>query len=415
MEIVPMWFVALKHIFSRKSQTLLTFLAIMLGAAGYVIFSGIQLGFQQFMIDRLIERSGQISITARNEFITTENVKGIFFKGALVKWVNTPSGRRSYTELTSASAWYRRLRQSSEVEAFAPQLSKDVTVGHGTFTQNVSLVGIDPVKQAMVTNIEDDITSGTLISINGGNALILIGERLMKFLGAKVNDSINVSLADGSVIPMKIIGTFNTGDHRIDERTIYSSLSSVQHATGMIGKITQIVIKIKNFERAAEVATQWSRLSRDTVESWDQANADRLSMMSTQDMVRNITTIAFVVIVAFGIYNILNMVVNHKKRDIAILRSIGYDEGDTVFLFLIQGVLLGVVGALTGLIVGYVVCLYIETIKIPMGHYHMMISWDVMIYVKGFLLVVGASLIASYFPARMAGRLSPIDIIRGTI
>lgn len=410
-----MWFVALKHIFSRKSQTLLTFLAIMLGAAGYVIFSGIQLGFQQFMTERLIERSGHISITARNEFITTETVKGIFFKGALVKWVNTPSGRRFYTELTSASAWYRRLRGNREVEAFAPQLSKDVTVGHGTFTQNVALVGIDPVRQAMVTNIEEDITSGSLISINNGNALILIGERLMKFLGAKVDDSITVSLADGSVLPMKIVGTFDTGDRRMDERTIYASLSSVQHAAGMIGKVTKIVIKVKDFERAAEVATGWNRLSRDTVESWDQENADRLSMMSTQDMVRNITTIAFVVIVAFGIYNILNMVVNHKKRDIAILRSIGYDEGDTVFLFLIQGVLIGIVGAFIGLIVGYIACSYIETIKLPFGRLHMMVSWDPLIYVKGFILVVGASLIASYFPARMAGRLSPIDIIRGTI
>ncbi len=410
-----MWFVALKHIFSRKSQTLLTFLAIMLGAAGYVIFSGIQLGFQQFMIDRLVERSGHISITARNEFITTETVRGLFFKGAPVRWVNKPSGRRFYTELTSASEWYRRLKVNRELEAYAPQLTQDVTVSHGTFTQNVALVGIDPVRQAMVTNIEDDITEGTLTALNGGNALILIGERLMKFLGAKVDDSITVSLADGSVLPMKIIGTFDTGDRRVDERTIYASLSSVQHATGMIGKVTKIVIKINDFERAAEVATDWNRLSRDTVESWDQANADRLSMMSTQDMVRNITTFAFIVIVAFGIYNILNMVVNHKKRDIAILRSIGYDQGDTVFLFLVQGVLIGIVGAFTGLLVGYIGCSYIETIKLPFGRLHMMISWDPLIYVKGFILVVGASLIASYFPARMAGRLSPIDIIRGTI
>ena len=91
-----MWFMAIKHLFSRKSQTFLTFLAILLGAGGYVVFSGMQLGFQEFMIDRLIERSGHITITTRNEFITAENIKGYFFPGAYIRWMNAPSGRRSY-------------------------------------------------------------------------------------------------------------------------------------------------------------------------------------------------------------------------------------------------------------------------------------------------------------------------------
>ena len=211
----------------------------------------------------------------------------------------------------------------------------------------------------------------------------------------------------------KIIGTFNTGDRRSDERIIYGSLSTVQKATSSPGEITTIIVKIKEFGRAAEIATEWSTMSRDRVESWDQLNQDHLSMMSTQDVVRVVTTSAFIVIVAFGIYNILNMVVNHKKRDIAILRSIGFDEKETSFLFLIQGVLIGLAGGVAGLIIGFSACLYIETIKIPMGRQHMMISWDIMIYIKGFLLVFGASIIASFFPARAAGRLSPIEIIRG--
>jgi lipoprotein-releasing system permease protein len=212
---------------------------------------------------------------------------------------------------------------------------------------------------------------------------------------------------------MKIIGTFNSGDRRSDERNIYASLITVQKATSSPGEVTSIIVKIKEFSRAAEIATEWSTLSRDRVESWDQLNSDHLSMMSTQDVVRLVTTSAFIVIVAFGIYNILNMVVNHKKRDIAILRSIGFDEKDTSFLFLVQGILIGLAGGLSGLLIGFVACLYIETIQIPMGRQHMMISWDIMIYVKAFVLVFGASIIASFFPARAAGRLSPIEIIRG--
>lgn len=415
-----MWFVALKHLFARKSQTLLTLLAIVLGACGYVVFSGIQLGFQQHMTGMLIERTGHISILPRNEFITANTIKGIFFKDENLRWLNIPSGRRSHDKLSSAGQWYKILRKSSDVVAFAPQISKDVILSNGSFTQNVGIVGIDPEKQMEVTNIGDDITSGNLRELNNGNSLIFIGERLMKFLGARVNDTIQVSTSKGIITPMKIIGTFNTGSRRSDERTAYASISTVQRATDSIGEISTIVVKVNDYKQAAEIATGWNRKSSDLVESWDQLSADHLSMMSTQDMVRNVTTIAFIVIVAFGIYNILNMVVTHKMRDIAILRSIGFNQEEIVFLFLVQGVLLGVLGGIIGLICGYLGCMYVETIQISggpgaVGKRHMMISWDIMIYLKAFILVASASAVASYFPARTAGKLSPIEIIRGTI
>jgi lipoprotein-releasing system permease protein len=268
--------------------------------------------------------------------------------------------------------------------------------------------------QTTVTSIGDDITYGDLNSLNNGISVIFTGERLLEILGIKLNDTINISTSDGTVTPMKVIGTFNTGDRRGDERTIYASMTTVQKLAGIPGEVSSIVVKIKEFNRAAEIATEWNTVSRDRVESWDQLNSDSLSMMSTQDTVRLVTTSAFIIIVAFGIYNILNMVVNHKKKDIAILRSIGFDQKDTTFLFLIQGILIGFAGGVIGLIVGYLFCKYIETMNIPMGRRNMMISWDTAIYIKAFVLVFSASILASFFPARSAGKLSPIEIIRGS-
>jgi len=393
---------------------MLTFLAIVLGAGGYVVFSGMQLGFQQYMVDRLIERSGHINISPRDEFITAESLDGVFFKGSGVRWLNRPSGRRSSSRLTGAASWYRMLDSNSDVVAYSPQIDEQVIVSRGNYTGTVSLVGIDPDKFLSVTNFASDITSGSLSSLGGGSSVVFMGEILMEYMGVKLNDSINVSTSDGRVTPMKIVGTFDTGEHFVDRRTLYASTATVQRILGVSGEISEIIVKVKDFSAAADIATSWDALSSDNVESWDQLNKDRLSMMNTQDVVRNVTTTTFILIVAFGIYNILNMVVNHKKRDIAILRSIGYDSNDTVFLFLIQGVIIGITGGLAGLLLGYISCSYLETLKIPMGRHRMIISWDYMIYVKGFSLVVGASIIASFFPARTAGRLSPIEIIRGS-
>ncbi|HPP94257.1 MAG TPA: ABC transporter permease [Spirochaetota bacterium] len=408
-----MWFLALKHIVSRKSQSILTLLAIVFGAAGYIVLSGIQIGFQNYMISNLIERSGHIIVTPKDEFIDEDSVNKIFAGDKNYIWLNKPSGRRSNTGLTQTSKWYKKLSQDPEVSGYSPTITQEAIASRGGFKQTVNLVGIDPIKHKKTTTFHEDITYGSLESLNNGLSVILVGERLLLLLGVKVNDTINISTANGNVIPMKIIGTFDTGEIHSDVRTIYASLATVQNVAGTPGKIDSIIIKIKNYSKAADVATKWNMESSDTVESWDQRYKSRLEMMKTQDTIRNITTISFIIIIAFGIYNILNMAVNHKTKDIAILRSIGFNQNDTVFLFLIQGALLGLIGGILGVSAGFGICKLLESMKIQMGPRTMTIAWDIAIYLKAFFLVTFSALIASYFPAKAAGKLSPIEIIRG--
>jgi len=408
-----MWFLALKHIVSRKSQSILTLLAIVFGAAGYIVLSGIQIGFQNYMISNLIERSGHIIVTPKDEFIDEDSVNKIFAGDKNYVWLNKPSGRRSNTGLTQTSKWYKKLSQDPEVSGYSPTITQEAIASRGGFKQTVNLVGIDPIKHKKTTTFHEDITYGSLESLNNGLSVILVGERLLLLLGVKVNDTINISTANGNVIPMKIIGTFDTGEMYSDVRTIYASLATVQNVAGTPGKIDSIIIKIKNYSKAADVATKWNMESSDTVESWDQRYKSRLEMMKTQDTIRNITTISFIIIIAFGIYNILNMAVNHKTKDIAILRSIGFNQNDTVFLFLIQGALLGLIGGILGVSAGFGICKLLESMKIQMGPRTMTIAWDIAIYLKAFFLVTFSALIASYFPAKAAGKLSPIEIIRG--
>ncbi|HON16039.1 MAG TPA: ABC transporter permease [Spirochaetota bacterium] len=408
-----MWFLALKHIVSRKSQSILTLLAIVFGAAGYIVLSGIQIGFQNYMISNLIERSGHIIVTPKDEFIDEDSVNKIFAGDKNYVWLNKPSGRRSNTGLTQISKWYKKLSQDPEVSGYSPTITQEAIASRGGFKQTVNLVGIDPIKHKKTTTFHEDITYGSLESLNNGLSVILVGERLLLLLGVKVNDTINISTANGNVIPMKIIGTFDTGEIHSDVRTIYASLATVQNVAGTPRKIDSIIIKIKNYSKAADVATKWNMESSDTVESWDQRYKSRLEMMKTQDTIRNITTISFIIIIAFGIYNILNMAVNHKTKDIAILRSIGFNQNDTVFLFLIQGALLGLIGGILGVSAGFGICKLLESMKIQMGPRTMTIAWDIAIYLKAFFLVTFSALIASYFPAKAAGKLSPIEIIRG--
>ena len=123
------------------------------------------------------------------------------------------------------------------------------------------------------------------------------------------------------------------------------------------------------------------------------------------------------IVAGFGIYNILNMTVNQKRQDIAILRALGYDTFDVVMLFFSQGLMVGIIGAFFGLICGYIFCLWLQTIPFmrvtpsnPQGHLHIALS--VSIYVQALGLALLSASIASILPARAAGKLTPIDIIR---
>jgi len=407
-----MFELAVKYIFSRKLQSLLMLIGVAFGCGGYIVFTSIQTGFQNFLKERLIENNGHITIRSREDYITPDSLAGVFFEGKRIYWITEPSGKRSHDYLQSAWYWQKLLEKLPYVVASTRRIEATTTCSRASFSRSISLRGVDPVNEPKVTNIAEDIIEGKLQMLSSGNNMVIAGVELLKFLGAKVNDTINIINPDGHVYPVKVVGIYSSGDRRNDESLVLGSITTVQNILESPGKITKIVVKTIDANKAAVFAQKLSQYSYDKVESWDQANVNFLSMTKQQSLIRQITMFTFILVVSFGIYNVLNMMVHQKQREIAILRSIGYTSGDTVMLFLLQGALISIAGGIIGLIIGYVACSYIETIKLP-GR-PMMVAWDVSIYMWGFVLVVTSALLASFLPAKNAGKLSPIEIIRRT-
>jgi lipoprotein-releasing system permease protein len=127
-------------------------------------------------------------------------------------------------------------------------------------------------------------------------------------------------------------------------------------------------------------------------------------------------TVSILIVAGFGIYNILNMSVTQKRREIAILRSIGYEPLDILRLFFVQGLILGALGGLIGIALGYGLCSYLATIQVSparmIGSGTTMMSFAPKIYLRAFFLAFGSAGLAGLLPARSAGKLTPIDIIR---
>lgn len=413
-----MLFLALRHLVSRKKQTTLTLLGIVFGSAAFVAISGFMLGFQYFLLDQLINNDAHIRISAREDRVdgrvATNDLYGKPSSPSVV-WVVEPSGTRTSPKIENPRGWDEVLSGDPRVEAYSPQFSTQVLFISGVVSATGRLIGSEPDLQRRVTNIENYIKTGRFLDLAAGGNRVIVGKGLLKKLGAGDGSTIFVSTGRTQT-PFKVIGTFDTGNRQLDESTAFASLVDTQRLSGHQNEINNIAIRLFDFNRAREIAHDWQAISVDRVESWDEINASFLNVFQIQDATRYLMIGIILLVAGFGIYNILNVVVSQKKREIAILRSIGYEQSDILKLFFYQGLILGIAGSAIGLVMGYISCLALEQVEFgggPMGGgAAMKVSFDKMIYIRAFLFGSFSAAIASILPARSAGKLTPIDIIR---
>lgn len=413
-----MWFLAIRHILSRKKQTLLVLMSITLGAMAYIVISGMMLGFHDYIINQLINNDAHVRISAREDYLQATQFDKTFFKHiAFVHWTVPPSGRRDNLRIAHPAAWYKRLDNDPDVAAYSPQLITKVIMRRGKVTESASLVGVEPQKQMQVTTVKKYMLAGQFSDLAQGGNRIVLGAGLLNNLGARVNETILVSSATSAAAkPFKIVGAYRFGIKAIDNIYAYTPLAQAQKVNHSPGQISDIAIRLNDVKQAQTIAALWGNLGSDKVQSWQQANENVLSVFRTQDIIRNFMTISILIVAGFGIYNILNILVNEKKREIAILRSIGYTPRDISKMFLYHGFILGLLGGLLGVMFGYLACRYIATLPLVNDEIGrgstMLVSFQMAIYYQGYALALVSAIVASILPARSAGKLSPMQIIR---
>lgn len=413
-----MIFLAIRYLLERRKQTIFTLLGVFLGTMAYVGVSGFFKGFQTYMVQQLVDNTAQIHIQARQDILTDHKLDEAFYYKIYkhIFWVSPPSGLLGYMEVQNPQAWYERLRADHRVEAFSPIITAPVLFTLSKNSVSASLVGCDPLQQSKVTSIANYMVEGKFTDIAGGGNRVIMGDELMKRIGAAKDQIVLVSIGVKKGIPMKVVGRFISGNRGADLQA-YAALNDVQRINGTPNRVNEISVRLKDYTNAKSIAESWSLIAPEKIESWDQQNVNILSVIKMQTTLRFTMILTILIVAGFGIYNILNMTVTQKRQDIAILRSMGYDTFDIVTLFFSQGLIVGIIGAIFGLVCGYFLCLYLQTISFfPPDSSHagetLHISLDVGIYVQATSLALLAASIASILPARAAGKLTPIEIIR---
>lgn len=408
-----MWFLALRHLITRKKQTLITIFGIALGVMAFVTFSNIMLGFQEYIVDQLVNNDSHVRISPREELIEEHSLDSYFFPGSgHVFWLQPPSGNRNNDRIENPLSWFRKLDSDDRVLAYSPQLLSTVFYTIGSVTKSGRLIGSDPEKQIRVSNLQSYMLAGKFTDLGSGGNRIIVGDGLLKRLGLRFGSTVFVSTGKGNQTPFKIIGVYHLGIVNYDDSMGFTNLPASQSVNQMPSEISDIAIRLVDVSKALSFSQDYAEFSRDKIQSWDQSNAGFLSVFETQNIIRIFITTSIMIVAAFGIYNILNILVNQKRKDIGILRSIGYDELDIRNLFLYQGLILGFSGGIIGLVLGHGISILISQIQIGGMIDKMRISFNPQIYIFGFFEAIIASAFSSFLPARAAGKLKPIDIIR---
>ncbi|HEV7268731.1 MAG TPA: FtsX-like permease family protein [Falsiroseomonas sp.] len=181
--------------------------------------------------------------------------------------------------------------------------------------------------------------------------------------------------------------------------------------------VNQILVRLADVTRAEPLARQIEARFGDRSESWEEQNQNILTVFVIQNAIMYSVTGAILLVAAFGIYNIISTVVFEKTRDIAILKSLGFTERDIQLLFLVQGMIACLLGAIAGCLLGALMVEALAQVRFdvstPAGNDRFILARDWRVYLAASLFAVLAAGVAAVIPARRASRLDPVQVVRG--
>jgi lipoprotein-releasing system permease protein len=283
--------------------------------------------------------------------------------------------------------------------------------------EGVTLNGIIPAKMKGVSTIDEKLVEGSLDALAANPNGIVIGAGLAKKFGLTMGSVVNAASPGGEVRTLKVVGIFRTGNAGYDENQTFALLKRVQGLLDRPDRVNRFVLQLDDPYAAREVAaTIEQRVGYKSV-SWLEATEDLMNVLLVRNLIMYSVVSAILVVASFGIYNTISTIVMEKTRDIAILKSMGFHARDVRRIFLAEGVILGLIGSVLGVALGIGLMALLGRVELkPPGATDLVrlpIYWGWEQYLLGATFALISAVGAAYLPARKAGRVHPVEILRG--
>jgi lipoprotein-releasing system permease protein len=393
--------VALRYLLAKRKQAFISVissistLGVTVGVMALIIALALMTGLQNELRDRIL---------GSNPHIYVWNTKGL----------------ADYRDEVT------KLRRVSHVIGAAPAILGQGLVSTSRETAPIVLKGIDPALEQQVTDIKSAMQAGSLESLNGD--AILLGKDLASKLGVGVGDEVIVFTPEGTLSPMGMMpgrrrltvgGIFMLGLYEFDSTYGYVSLDLAERLSGK-KEPDLIQLRVDDIYAAPQIAQAIPAAlgSQYLTEDWGAMNKSLFYALGLEKTAVSLTIGLIVMVAALNIVASLVLLVMEKNRDIAILKTMGASARSVTAIFMLQGLVIGVIGTVVGAAAGYGLSYVLdryELIKVPVDVYQVshvpftVLPRDLAVVV---IAAVAVCFVATIYPARQAAKLDPAQALR---
>ena len=379
--------IAMRFLSSSKTQTLLIVMGIAIGVSVQVFIGSLIQGLQKDLVDTTIGSSSQITVSS-SENNRVEDWQGIISE---IASLDLP------TDLTALSA-------SADVPVFISSSDRALSV---------LLRGLQFPESHVIYKTDSRLIDGSLPE---GDGEIIIGKGLKDELDVNLGEEITIFTPDRTVETLKVVGVFDLGVASLNKNWLISTIGTAQSVGKLGDTVTSIEMQVSEVFKADENASIISeRLSGSALQvtDWKSQNEDLLSGLNGQSVSSIMIQVFVIIAVSLGIASVLAITVVQKSRQIGILKAMGLKDSTTSFVFLFQGLALGIVGAVVGIAFGILLIIMFSTFAVGTdGEPIIRISLSYGFVMMSAFIAIGASTIAAVVPARRSSKLSPVEVIR---
>ncbi len=405
--------VGLRYTRAKRRNHFISFISatsmagIALGVAALIVVLSVMNGFQKELRARILGVASHVQISGANN------------------------------QLKDWQAVAKSAAQEPRVLAAAPFVNAQGMLAAGQAVRGAVVRGILPALEDKVAEIGQHMRAGSLAALKPGEFGIVLGSELARALGSQLGDKVALIAPQGLVTPagviprMKqftIVGLFEVGMFEYDAGLALVHLEDAQKLYQMGDAVSGVRLRLDDLFAARSVARElMAKASSDLYATdWTRSHANFFRAVEIEKRVMFIILLLIVAVAAFNIVSTLVMLVTDKQSDIAILRTLGAAPGSIVQIFMVQGVLIGVIGTIAGVILGVLIGFNVDTV-VPfvenlLGfkflakdvYYISDLPSDVQLRdVTTIALVsLGLSFVATLYPSWRASRVNPAEALR---
>ena len=406
-------FIGLRYTHSKRRTHFISFismtsmLGIALGVTALITVLSVMNGFEKELRDRILGMASHATVTT--------------YAGRLADW----------------PALLQTLESESSIIAMAPYVQGESMLSQGKRVSGALIRGVLPGMEGGVSDVVSHIDGGDLTLLESGEYNIILGSELAIVLGVGVGDSVTVvspqvTIGPTGILPrlrrFTVVGIFEVGMFEYDRGVALVHIKDAARLFSLEDNVTGLRLKLENIYDAPSLARKLSAQLPGgyRVEDWTRQHANFFRAVKTEKRVMFIILTLIVAVAAFNIVSTLIMVVTDKRSDIAILRTLGASPGSIMKIFIIQGVVIGVLGTALGVAGGVGLALNVETIVPAIEKFFNVeflaadvyyisdvpseLHWqDVWVMAS---VSMGLSLLATLYPAWRAARTQPAEALR---